>query len=128
MTYTRCFSCFDLAQIADSGQCFRMARLPERELSEHDRCYRIISDGKLLFIRQNGSSITFDCNSEEELTFWLHYFDCEQDYEHYLCYFPAENHSCHPGAGGGLKLPVRYVSWGRAFRFSCAPSAGKGFA
>lgn len=81
MTYTRCFSCFDLAQIADSGQCFRMARLPERELSEHDRCYRIISDGKLLFIRQNGSSITFDCNSEEELTFWLHYFDCEQDYE-----------------------------------------------
>ncbi len=69
------YSYFNLRQIADSGQCFRMIPV----LSEHDT-YDIISCGRFLRISQKDHLIAFDC-PEEDLVFWENYFDCSTDYE-----------------------------------------------
>lgn len=73
MTFTYDFPCFDLDMTARSGQCFRMVPRP-------DGWFQVISQGQLLRLSQEGSSITFDC-PEESLSFWLHYFDCDCDYQ-----------------------------------------------
>ena len=77
LEYTYEFSCFDLRQIADSGQCFRMRALEDEKVPAG---YELISQGKVLHIRQNGCQVTFDCE-EENLPYWLNYFDCGCDYE-----------------------------------------------
>lgn len=66
---------FDLKQIADSGQCFRMNRL-------EDNSYGVISCGRYLKISQSGNDgneFTFSCPKEDE-PFWIHYFDLDRDY------------------------------------------------
>lgn len=67
-------SCFDLGQIAGSGQCFRMIPCPD---SEHT--YTIISGTKFLKARQKKDSVEFFC-PESELPFWENYFDMDTDY------------------------------------------------
>ncbi|HJB07674.1 MAG TPA: 3-methyladenine DNA glycosylase [Candidatus Enterocloster faecavium] len=72
MTYTQQIPCFNLRQIADSGQCFRMIPAP-------DGSFFNISRGRLLLVRQNDQDITFQCE-DNDLDFWLDYFDCSTDY------------------------------------------------
>lgn len=71
MRYTRTIACFDLKQIADSGQCFRMVT--------DSSSYITVSRGKRLHVSQEGEEVTFDC-PEEDLPYWLNYFDCATDY------------------------------------------------
>lgn len=86
MVHTFTLDYFDLQQIADSGQCFRMipvevptgcgmANAEETSAS----CYRLISGPHFLEIRQRGRDVSFCC-PEEELPFWFRYFDLDTDY------------------------------------------------
>ena len=65
---------FDLDKIADSGQCFRWTKT--------DECtYRIIAGKSCLYITALGDSrFDLDCTEEEYESFWLDYFDLQNDY------------------------------------------------
>ena len=65
---------FDLDKIADSGQCFRWTKT--------DECtYRIIAGKSCLYITALGDSrFDLDCTQEEYESFWLDYFDLQNDY------------------------------------------------
>lgn len=63
---------FDLQQIAESGQCFRMNCLePGR--------YKTVSGGRYVEAVQDGQTFQFHC-SDEDFPFWSRYFDLETDY------------------------------------------------
>lgn len=64
----------DLAQIADSGQCFRWKKT--------EGGYMIPAFGKILNCTQDGDRLTFDCTEEEWEKIWSHYFDMDTDYAH----------------------------------------------
>lgn len=68
---------FDLKQICDSGQCFRMKQLDEGRFS-------VIAADKYLEITQDKTIVTFDCPEEDFLFFWVLYFDLDTDYNDYL--------------------------------------------
>lgn len=69
---------FNLKQIADSGQCFRMH--PCSDAAGDGVCsYYILSSGHFLKISQNHDQFLFDC-PEEDMAFWDHYFDLDTDY------------------------------------------------
>lgn len=85
------FTCMDLRQIADSGQCFRMTELPDVPGR-----FSVISRGHYLEIEQmehgqeqteeacsRAKTFAFYCE-ERELPFWEKYFDLEQDYRAYI--------------------------------------------
>ncbi|MEF9955485.1 MAG: DNA glycosylase [Clostridium sp.] len=77
---------FDLQQIADSGQCFRMRRLPDTDALYKDPSaigYAVISGEHYLEISQSGNFFTFRC-SDEEVPFWYRYFDLGTDYSHFI--------------------------------------------
>lgn len=65
---------FSLPQIRESGQCFRMERLPGD--TETDT---IVSGGRFLAIRQDGTRVTFYCD-ERDLPYWESYLDLDTDY------------------------------------------------
>ena len=68
---------FDIAQICDSGQCFRMRKLEERK-------YCVIASEKYLEIEQKGDVCRFFCEEEEFESFWKDFFDLDTDYEAYI--------------------------------------------
>jgi len=61
---------FDIAQIAESGECFRWRKVAENE-------YVGVIYGKVCRVAQKENVVTFDGVSEEEFS---RYFDLEQDY------------------------------------------------
>lgn len=64
---------FDIAQIADSGQCFRLNR-------REDGSYSLIARGRYLEILQQEETITFSCDEDEFHDIWETYFDLMTDY------------------------------------------------
>lgn len=64
---------FNLAQIADSGQCFRMDK------NENDK-YIVIHKDQILELYQRGDSVILNCSSDEYNSLWKNYFDLEFDY------------------------------------------------
>lgn len=68
---------FDIGQICNSGQCFRMEK-------RRENIYSVIASGKYLEAEQNGKECTFSCDKEEFESFWKRYFDLEQDYGKYI--------------------------------------------
>lgn len=68
---------FDIGQICDSGQCFRMVQ-------RDGNTYSVIASGKYLEIGQNGKECVFSCEEGEFDGFWKEYFDLEQDYGAYM--------------------------------------------
>lgn len=75
---------FDLQQIAESGQCFRMNYISHLSHSDDQvRTYAVISKGNYAEISQNGPQITINC-PDEDLSFWRHYFDLNTDYQHFI--------------------------------------------
>ncbi len=81
MTVSHTIPCFNLKQIAESGQCFRMNPLPPEILPKGaDYGYRIISHGRILYVWQKKMEVFFDCD-EMDTAFWLHYFDIDTDYQ-----------------------------------------------
>lgn len=90
---------FDISQICDSGQCFRM------EKKDNDR-YQIIAGEKYLEITQEGINCTFCCEQEEFDTFWTEYFDLSTDYENYISQIDPEDAYLSSAAslGGGIRI------------------------
>lgn len=68
---------FDIAQICDSGQCFRMKQ-------KEDGVYRIIAFGRYLEVEQKGRECIFHCQEAEFEEFWKTYFDLDEDYAAYI--------------------------------------------
>ena len=66
---------FDLCQIAESGQCFRM-----NPLNEDGTAYGITAMGRRLEILQEGEEFTLSCGEEEFEAVWREYFDFDTDY------------------------------------------------
>jgi len=64
---------FNLQQIADSGQCFRMNKVV-------DGIYSVISCGKYLEIQQIKDMIMFGCSESEYNSLWVNYFDMKTNY------------------------------------------------
>lgn len=65
---------FDLAKIADSGQCFRI-------VPSYAGGYLAVSENR--FVRAAGNpdgSWTLDCTDAEYKSYWKHYFDMERNY------------------------------------------------
>lgn len=68
---------FNLAQICQSGQCFRM-----KEKSEN--LYSVIAGRHYLELEQQGKECIFYCDDAEFQDFWKAYFDLEGDYASYI--------------------------------------------
>lgn len=68
---------FDIGQICDSGQCFRMSM-------REDGSYRVVAKDRYLEVKQEGEEVTFSCAEEEFEEFWKVYFDLEEDYGEYI--------------------------------------------
>lgn len=68
---------FSLAQIHQSGQCFRMSELEEGR-------YAVIAGSRYLEVRQQGQECCFFCGEDEFRNFWRNYFDLDGDYRTYI--------------------------------------------
>lgn len=104
--------CLSLRQIAQSGQCFRMTPLSQEELPEGtDTGYRIISQGLCLKIWQTREQLFFEC-PEENLEFWLSYFDYETDYQGILASVSQKDSylTAAAQAGRGIRI-LRQDPW-----------------
>ena len=104
--------CLDLRQIAESGQCFRMTPLAGGTLTGHGDCgYRIISRGRVLRIWQRGLELSFDCG-EEDMGFWLTYFDVDTDYQAVIDSVAPEDSylAAAAAAGKGIRI-LRQDPW-----------------
>lgn len=90
---------FDLSEICDSGQCFRMERITENE-------FQIRAEDKYLRATQEGETVRFDCSEEEFETFWKHYFDLERDYGIYIEAIDPEDTYLKTAAelGSGIRI------------------------
>lgn len=64
---------FSIAEICDSGQCFRMEKI-------EDSLYKLTTDRGILKIRQEGKTCFFDCSEQEFEDIWKDYFDLRRDY------------------------------------------------
>ena len=66
---------FNLQQIADSGQCFRMNKVNENK-------YSLIAYKRYIELEQiDNNTIKLDCDEKEYKEIWHDYFDMEYDYE-----------------------------------------------
>ena len=66
---------FDLHQISDSGQCFRMRQIGEN-------AYSLIAHGNYLEVSQTEKEVHFSCSQEEFEEIWKSYFDWDEDYKY----------------------------------------------
>ena len=71
--YTLKIDNLDLAQIAESGQCFRWKKISE----DH---YNIVAFDRSLDIRQRGNEFEFSCDEDEWHSIWEKYLDMDTDY------------------------------------------------
>ncbi len=68
---------FDISQICNSGQCFRMGK-------KLNNMFWVIAGDKYLEVSQKGRKCTFYCTKQEFEGFWKHYFDLDTAYEEYV--------------------------------------------
>lgn len=74
---TRKIPNFSLAQIRQSGQCFRMSQTGGVR-------FQVISGGRFLEMEQMKEVCTFFCSEDEFEAYWKGYFDLETDYSSYM--------------------------------------------
>jgi N-glycosylase/DNA lyase len=69
---------FNIEQIADSGQCFRMNRMSR---DDNKISYRLIAYGRYLELTQvNAWTVELSCSEQEFHELWEDYFDLTYDY------------------------------------------------
>lgn len=86
---------FNVQQIADSGQCFRMNNIG-------DNTYSLVAFNKYLEIEQlDKNQVNFRCEDEDFETLWADYFDLNYDYGNVV-------HSIHNSEDDFLKKAVEY--------------------
>ena len=97
---------FDLQKIADSGQCFRAARLGEDT-------YRFITGDQVLYIRQvSGRTYEADCPAEAWENVWSPYFDLGRNYQNITAAIPPDDVFLSLSArdGAGIRI-LRQDPW-----------------
>lgn len=67
---------FDIEQIANSGQCFRISRVSSDK-------WKVKAFGRSLNITKSDRQYIFDCTDEEYKNIWYDYFDLSTDYSAY---------------------------------------------
>lgn len=68
---------FDLGQICRSGQCFRMEQTGENS-------YCVIAGDRYLKLTQERGIVNFFCSQEDFISYWIPYFDLDNDYGEYI--------------------------------------------
>lgn len=101
----RTFHNFSLAQICDSGQCFRMEQVGTDT-------WRVIASGRCLEVTQQGNLCVFDCSEEEYEDYWKNYFDLEADYSTYIARINPNDRYLMQAAelGSGIRI-LRQDLW-----------------
>lgn len=96
---------FDLAQICQSGQCFRMSR-------NADGRFIIIAGNRYLEAEQKDRECCFYCEEEEFESFWKDYFDLERDYGSYISQInPRDSYLKNAASvGSGIRI-LRQDLW-----------------
>lgn len=99
---TKTLKNFNIRQIADSGQCFRMIPCGPQD---PQTAYRVIGGGHFLILEQDGDEVRFHC-PDEEFPYWEHYFDLETDYDTYIRSIdPADDYLTRAAAfGNGIRI------------------------
>lgn len=90
---------FDLEQICNSGQCFRMKKLAENK-------YRIIVGARYLDVYQKDGESIFYCSLEEFTEVWEEYFDLKRAYKLYIEKInPKDTYLVNAAKlGGGIRI------------------------
>ena len=90
---------FDIGQICDSGQCFRMEKL-------EDGSYCVIAGINYLKITQSGNTYVFHCESDEFEQIWSGYFDLHTDYGAYISRIDPDDEylNCAARYGSGIRI------------------------
>lgn len=89
---------FDLRQIADSGQCFRLTELK-------DGSYTAVTGMKMVKISPYLNGYIFRCSFEDFRDVWIPYFDLETDYEVYQQQMTGDPFLQKAiAAGGGIRI------------------------
>lgn len=96
--YTFTINYFDLQQIAESGQCFRMNKITRST-------YATISEGRYLEISQSGHTFTMNC-PDEDIPFWQHYFDLDTDYEEFAASIRTKDTYLTEAAAAGKGIRI----------------------
>lgn len=96
---------FDISQICESGQCFRMVK-------ESGNVYSIVASGRYLEVGQEGGECVFSCEEEEYEDFWRGYFDLDQDYSSYISQISPRDEYLKAAAqfGNGIRI-LRQELW-----------------
>ncbi len=96
--------CFDLRQIAESGQCFRLTSAGEE--------WRLVALGRFLRLKQEGDRVRFYCSQEEFDRVWKQYFDLDTDYPSFVSAPPpSDGYLCRAaGYGCGIRI-LRQDPW-----------------
>lgn len=96
---------FDISQICESGQCFRM-------MQRNGNVYSVIAAGRYLEVEQEGSECVFSCGEEEFDNFWRGYFDLEKDYSFYISQIDPRDGYLKGAAqfGSGIRI-LRQELW-----------------
>lgn len=103
---------FSLAQICQSGQCFRMYPLTPDirpsfipDPSAHNR-YCVFAGHRYLELEQQGMDCSFYCEEQEFEDFWKEYFHLKQDYEAYIRQIcPEDSYLVQAAAyGSGIRI------------------------
>jgi len=104
---TKTITHFDIAQICQSGQCFRMEK---KEYAENR--YRIIASDRYLELEQDGKTCIFYCEQDEFEHFWKQYFDLEIGYESYCAAVDSEDKYLNNAVnfGSGIRI-LRQDLW-----------------
>lgn len=117
---------FDLRQIADSGQCFRMKLLSRNipadgssveaydgsRLAGSGNCflepvrYAVTASDRYVEVEQEGDWFRFFCGEREFREFWSDYFDLETDYGQFIARIGKRDRYLQQAAafGGGIRI------------------------
>lgn len=95
----------DIAQIAASGQCFRMT-------AQADGWWQVCAGARCVYVRQREDGMDFSCTADEFAGYWRNYFDWDTDYQAFLDAVCPEDAFLRAAAahGHGLRI-LRQELW-----------------
>lgn len=96
---------FDIAQICDSGQCFRM-------WEKQENVYRLYAADRYLEITKQGDTHIFHCSDREFEQCWKSYFDLDEDYGRFRSKIGVRDRYLQAAAqrGSGIRI-LRQELW-----------------
>lgn len=100
---------FNIQQIANSGQCFRITQHPDKP-----NTFRVIAYGHYLEVSQptTNNTVELSCSWEEYKTIWKKYFDLDTNYQYYIDHIEPDDTflTAAVAAGDGIRI-LRQEIW-----------------